>query len=51
MIVNYDHTTFEVQATGAYPRVDVLKGGSLGLALALLANIILSWKGLQGKNT
>ncbi len=36
---------------GAYPRVDHLKGVSLGQAAALPVNTILSWKGVQGTNT
>jgi len=36
---------------GAYPRVEHLKGASLGLSLALPANIRLGWKGLPGPNT
>jgi hypothetical protein len=36
---------------GAYPRVEYLKSTSLGDALALLANIILGWKGLPGTST
>ncbi len=35
----------------AYPRLEHMKDVSLGQAPALLANTILSWKGLQGKNT
>jgi len=35
---------------GAYPRVEHLKGGSLGYAQALLANIRRGWKGLAGIN-
>jgi hypothetical protein len=35
---------------GAYPRVENQKGASLGQALALTANIRLSWKGLEGTN-
>ncbi len=35
---------------GAYPRVENLKGASLGQALALTAKIRLSWKGLEGTN-
>jgi len=34
---------------GAYTRVEHLKGASPRWALALLANIRLSWKGLSGK--
>ncbi len=34
-----------------HTRVDNLKGASLGWAKALLANIWLGWKGLQGTNT
>jgi len=34
----------------AYPRVEHLKGASLGYALALPANIRLGWKGLPGTN-
>jgi hypothetical protein len=30
----------------AYPRVEHLKGSSLGQALTLLANITLGWRGL-----
>jgi hypothetical protein len=33
---------------GAYPRLEHLKVDSLEQALALLANIRLGWKGLQG---
>ena len=36
---------------GAYPRVENMKGVSLGKALALPANIRLGWKGLPGTNT
>jgi hypothetical protein len=36
---------------GAYPRVEHLKGASLGWAPALLANIRLGWKGFPGTNT
>ncbi len=36
--------------TGAYPRVEHLKGASLGYALALPTNIRLGWKGLPGTN-
>jgi hypothetical protein len=35
----------------AYPRVDQLKGASLGQASALLTNIILDCKGLPVTNT
>ncbi len=34
----------------AYPGVEHLKGSSLKLATALLANIILGWKGLLRTN-
>ena len=34
-----------------YPRVEHLKGVSLGSALALVANIRLGWKGLPETNT
>ncbi len=33
------------------PRAECLKGASLGLAPALLANIKLDWKGFPGTNT
>ncbi len=36
---------------GAYPRVEHLKGVSLGWASTLPANTIQSWRGLQGANT
>jgi hypothetical protein len=36
---------------GAYPEVEHLKGFLFGKALASLANITLSWRGLPGKNT
>ncbi len=36
---------------GAYPRVESLKGTSLGYDLALTANIRLAWKGIPGTNT
>ena len=36
---------------GAYPRVEHLKGASLGWALAFPANIRLDWKGFVGTNT
>jgi len=36
--------------SGAYPRVEHLKGASFGQALALSTNIRLSWKGLLGTN-
>jgi hypothetical protein len=36
---------------GAYPRVENLKGSSLGQAPTLPANIRLGWKGLPGTNT
>jgi hypothetical protein len=36
---------------GAYPRVEHPKGASIGLPLALPANITLGWKGLPGTNT
>jgi len=36
---------------GAHPRVEHLKGVSLGYALALLANIRLGWKGMLGIST
>jgi hypothetical protein len=36
---------------GAYPRVEQLKGASLGLAPALPANIKLDWIGFPGTNT
>jgi hypothetical protein len=36
---------------GANPRVEHMKGASLGLTLALPANIRLGWKGLPGANT
>jgi hypothetical protein len=36
---------------GAYPRVEYLQGATLVLALALLAIIRLSWKGLPVINT
>jgi hypothetical protein len=36
---------------GAYPRMEHLKGVSLGQAPAILANTILSWKGLPWTNT
>ncbi len=35
----------------AYPRVDYLKGASLGQALALPATTRLGWKGLPRTNT
>jgi hypothetical protein len=35
----------------AYPIVEHLKNASLELALAILENIRLSWKGLPGTNT
>ncbi len=35
----------------AYQRVELLKGASLGKAMALMANIGLGWKGLPGINT
>jgi hypothetical protein len=34
----------------AYPRVELLKGASLGQAPALPANIRLGWKNLPGTN-
>jgi hypothetical protein len=34
-----------------YPRVEHLRGTSLGLALALLTNIRLGWEGLSETNT
>jgi hypothetical protein len=37
--------------TVAYPRVEHLKGASLGQAPALPANIRLGWKGLSRTNT
>jgi hypothetical protein len=36
---------------GAYPRVEHLKGSSIGQAPILPTNIRLSWKGLAGANT
>ncbi len=36
---------------GAYPRVEYLKGASLGPSPALPANTRLNWKGLPGTNT
>jgi hypothetical protein len=36
---------------GAYPRMELLKGASLGHTVALPANIRLGWKGLLGTNT
>jgi len=36
---------------GAYPRVEKLKGASLGWTQALLANIRLGSKGMPGINT
>jgi hypothetical protein len=36
---------------GVHPRLEQLKGASLGKDPANLANTILSWKGLQGMNT
>ncbi len=38
-------------APGAHPRVEHLKGASLGQAPALTTNITLGWKGLPGTNT
>jgi hypothetical protein len=35
----------------AYPRVEHLKGASLGQAPGLPANIRLGWRGLLGTNT
>jgi hypothetical protein len=34
-----------------HPRVEHLKGASLGQARSLLANIGVGWKSLPGKNT
>jgi hypothetical protein len=42
---------FIIQATGAYPRVKLLKIASLRLAPALPVNITLGYKGLPGTNT
>jgi hypothetical protein len=36
---------------GAYPRMEHLKGGSLGEAAALLTNIRLGWKALPETNS
>jgi len=36
---------------GAYPRVDHLKGVSIGVGSAFPANIRLGWKGFPGANT
>jgi len=36
---------------GFYPKVEHLKGYSMGLAPALLTNIRLGWKGFPGANT
>ncbi len=36
---------------GVYPRVEHLKGSSIGWAPALPTNIRLGWKRLQGTNT
>jgi len=36
---------------GAYPRVEHLKGSSIGLAPALPTNLRLGWKFLPGTNT
>ncbi len=36
---------------GAYPRVEHLKGASLGKYLALPTNIRLGWKGLPVRST
>ena len=41
---------FVIRSAG-YPRVEHLKGDTLGQVPALLANIRLSWKGLPGTNT
>jgi hypothetical protein len=37
--------------TGAYSRMEHLKGSSIGLAPALPTNIRLDWKSLTGTNT
>jgi hypothetical protein len=40
-----------VARPGAYPRVEHLKGVSLGWAPASPSNIRLGWRGVPGKNT
>ncbi len=49
-VIIYDRQMFIVQATGAYPRVERLKGLSIGQDPSLLTNIRLGWKGLPGTN-
>jgi len=44
-------TLMLVGRPGAYPRLEHMKGASLGKATALPANIGLGWKDLPGTNT